>query len=278
MHSRKRLPTLSLLSALTLAGAGCSSPTGTAARQSPADRPAAGHSRDTPPTRPLDPATLGDVSGVVRLAGKPPAPLRIDTSMDPACALRGGTVFTEQYALKGDRLANVYVYVKSFSGPLPPAAPHQPVVIDQKGCLYTPHVVAVQVGQPVEFRNSDPTMHNIHTMPAAAGNTPLDLSQGPSGKPQTTSFTTPEAMMPLRCNNHPWMNAFLNVSATPWFAVTAPDGLFELTGLPAGDYVIAAVHEKLGEQQFKLTVKPRTAAQADFTFAIKEPHHDTAGD
>ena len=261
-----RFATFILVSAL-IATAGChsKSPTPAPTEDSPAPVTAAA------PT-PLDAATLGDVNGIVRLAGKPPAPIRIDTSMDPACAMKAsGDLYTEQYIVNGEHLANVYIYVKSG----PPAAMSArpvdltPVVLDQKGCVYIPHVIAVGVGQPVEFRNSDPTMHNIHTMPTTVGNAPLDMSQGPNGKAQQKRFAQPELMMPVRCNNHPWMNAFINVSATSWFAVTGPDGKFELKGLPAGNYVLGAVHEKLGEQEIKVTVKPKAATQADVTFAFK---------
>ena len=208
---------------------------------------------------------------VVRFAGKAPAPVKIDTTMDPACGFGGGgDVFSEQYAVKDERLANVYVYVKSGTtmttggmGTLPP------VVMDQKGCVYTPHVIAVQVGQPVEFHNDDVTMHNVHAMPTVAGNAAVDISQGPKGAAQTKTFAAPEVMMPVRCNNHPWMNAFINVSATPWFAVTGADGKFELKGLPAGAYVLGAVQEKMGEQEFKVTVRAKEQATADFTFAMK---------
>jgi len=226
------------------------------------------------PGTPIDPATLGSVGGVVRFAGKAPEPVRIDTSMDPACSFGGGgDVFSEQYAVKDGKLANVYVYVKSMhlqsgmgmgSGSTGPAA-----VLDQKGCVYTPHVIAVQQGGFVEFRNDDSTMHNVHTMPAVAGNQPIDISEGPKGKPQIKSFQGPEAMIPVRCNNHPWMNAFINVSATPWFAVTGADGRFELKGMPAGEYTIGAVQEKMGEQTVLATVKPQSSARADFAFAIK---------
>ncbi len=225
-----------------------------------------------PAAAPLDPATLGDVSGVVKFAGKAPAPVKIDTSMDPACGFAGGgDVYSEQYGVKDGKLANVYVYVKS--GPAAAmsagAGSGSSVILDQKGCVYTPHVIAVQVGQPVEFRNNDPTMHNVHTMPAVSGNGAVDISQGPKGAPQVKTFRAPEAMMPVRCNNHPWMNAFINVSATPWFAVTGADGKFSLKGLPAGDYTLGFVQEKMGEQTVTVTVKPQTEAKADVTFAIK---------
>jgi plastocyanin len=143
------------------------------------------------------------------------------------------------------------------------------VVMDQKGCMYVPHVVAAQVGQPVDFHNDDVTMHNVHAVPAVAGNAPVDISQGPKGAPQVRTFKQPEAMMPVRCNNHPWMDAFINISATPFFAVTGPDGKFALKGMPAGEYVLGAVQEKMGEQEVKVTVRAKEQATADFTFAMK---------
>ena len=220
---------------------------------------------------PLDPATLGDVSGTVRFAGKPPAPVKIDMSMDPACSATRGVNYSEQYVVKDGKLANVYVYVKSGPAAAMGAAEPEPapVMLDQVGCRYVPHVIAVVQGGRVEFRNSDGTMHNIHTMPAVVGNEVIDISQGPKGAPVTKRFAKPEVMMPVRCNNHPWMNAFINVSATPFFAVTDGDGRFSMQGLPAGKYTLAAVHEKMGEQDMTVTVEPKGTAKADFSFSAR---------
>jgi Carboxypeptidase regulatory-like domain len=220
---------------------------------------------------PLDPATLGTVSGTIQLSGKPPAPVKIDMSMDPVCSITGGDNFSEQYVVNDGKLANVYVYIKSG----PPAAMSAtapmptPVVMDQVGCKYVPHVIALLRGGSVEFRSSDGTMHNIHTLPAAEGSQPIDISQGPKGPPQIKQFNQPEIMLPVRCNNHPWMNAFINVSATPFFAVTDADGHFNISGLPVGTYTLAAVHEKMGEQTMTVTVKPKATSKADFNFSVK---------
>jgi plastocyanin len=221
---------------------------------------------------PLDPATLGDVSGTVHFSGKAPERIRIDMSQDPVCSMMGGDNFAEQYVVHDGKLANVYVYVKS--GPpaamSAPATTTAPVVLDQIGCKYVPHVIALMRGGSVEFRNSDGTMHNIHTMPTVAANKEIDVSQGPKGAPEVRSFPDPEVMMPVRCNNHPWMNAFINVSATPFFAVTDANGRFDIKGLPAGTYTLAVVHEKMGEQTMTVTVKPHATETANFTYSIKK--------
>ncbi len=219
----------------------------------------------------VDAATAGSVGGVVRFMGKAPARVKIDMTMDPVCEMKAGDNYSEQYVVKDGGLGNVFVYVKSGPAAAMDAAPVSagPVVLDQRGCRYTPHVIGVMEGGTVEFRNSDPTMHNIHTMPTVVGNEVIDVSQGPNAEPQRRVFSQPELMLPVRCNNHPWMNAFINVSATPFFAVTGEDGRFDLTGLPAGEYVLGAVHEKLGEQTFPVTVTAHGTAKAEFRFRMK---------
>jgi plastocyanin len=265
-----RAPALLLLAALTLAG--CKhAPAPTAA---PSATPVAAH-----PAPAVDPATAGSIAGVVHFDGQAPARIPIDMSADPACNLPNLPNQTEQIIVNDNQLANVYVYIKSgapgsgvpgsgvTSYTARPDAP--PVGLDQKGCRYIPHVLAVQQGGSVTFLNSDATVHNIHTMPDQPGNTSIDISEPANSAPRTQSFPTPEVMLPVRCNNHPWMSAFINVAPNPWFAVTGADGSFDISGIPPGTYTLAAVHEKLGEQDIQITVPPKTAAQASFTFAAK---------
>ena len=208
-------------------------------------------------------ATLGSINGVVQLAGTAPARIPIDMSQDPACSFSSGTNLSEQYVVDHGHLANVFVYVKG--------APHlnlpmPAVTVDQKGCRFVPHVAAVVAGQTVDFLNSDPTMHNVHTMAVDVGNQSVDISQGPKAPPQPLQMKDAENMVPVRCNNHPWMNGFINVSPNTFFAVTGPDGHFQIPGLPAGNYTVAFVHEKLGEVDLPVTVHAQASTPVNAAF------------
>jgi plastocyanin len=216
----------------------------------------------------IDLATAGSIHGVIHFTGTAPAPVEIDMGMDPGCTIANPQPnFSQQYVVKHGQLANVYVYVKqglegkNFSVPL------TPVILDQKGCRYQPHVIALMAGQTLQVLNSDPTMHNVHAQPNAPSNPQWNMSQMPKGAPIEKTFHDPEVMMPFKCNQHPWMKAYVNVAANPFFAVSDADGKFEIKGLPPGEYTIAAVHEDAGEQTQKVTVGAKEAKELDFSFA-----------
>lgn len=221
------------------------------------------------PAPAVNPATASIISGVVHFDGAPPPRVPIDMSADPACNQPNLPNLTEQYIVNNGDLANVYVYIKSGAPSYTAPSDTAPVNLDQKGCRYIPHVIAVEQGGAVSFLNSDATIHNIHTMPTQPGNASVDISEPANSEPRTQIFRVPEVMLPVRCNNHPWMSAFINVAPNPWFAVTGTDGSFQITGVPPGTYTLAAVHEKLGEKDIQITVKPKSVVNASFTFAAR---------
>ncbi|MGA9957448.1 MAG: carboxypeptidase regulatory-like domain-containing protein [Acidobacteriaceae bacterium] len=250
---------------VALALAGCS-------KHTAANPSAAGNTSSpaTPtPNAQIDPATAGSVSGTIRFNGKAPTPIVIDMAQDPACSEGSKTPnMTEQYVVHYDRLANVFVYVKDGLGNRIYMPTKTPVVLDQKGCRYIPHVIGARIGQPVEFRNSDRTMHNIHIVPPGSDDSSgFDISQAPMAGTEQHIFRHAGLMIPVRCNNHPWMEAFLNVTKNPFFAVSNADGTYEIQGLPPGTYTLVAVHEKLGTQSQQITIQSHQATTVNFAFS-----------
>lgn len=212
----------------------------------------------------IDPTEAATIGGVIRFDGATPKAQRIDMSMDPGCR---GENQNETYVVHDGKLANVLVYVKDgLQGGFTYAS--LPMTIDQKGCRYVPHVAAVTVGQEVRITNSDPATHNVH--PTPKNNPGWNESQMPTSPVIVKRFDHPELMMPIQCNQHPWMRMYLSVLSNPWFAVTGEDGSFAIRGLPPGDYTIAAVHEKLGEQTMRVHVGAKEIKNGvDFHFAAQ---------
>ena len=162
----------------------------------------------------------------------------------------------------GNTMANVMVRVKSPVAAS--AAPATPVVIDQKGCHYSPHVVGVMVGQKLQLRNSDGLLHNVHALPKV--NTPFNMAMPANRTEADTTFGKEEGMFMVKCDVHGWMTAYVGVFSNPYFAVTGPDGKFTINGLAPGTYEIEAWHEKLGTRTATVTVAA-APAKADFAFA-----------
>lgn len=218
-------------------------------------------SRSQPRATPIDPATAATVTGTVTFDGTPPRAKPIDMSNDPGCK---GSASSEQVMVDDGHLANVLVYVKDGLGNRTFDPPQQVVTIKQEGCQYVPHMVAVMTGQPVRFEDTDQTLHNIHSM--SKNNSEWNQSQMPNSQPLDKTFSSPELMIPIKCNQHPWMYMYLSVISNPFFAVTGKDGKFSLRGLPPGTYTIAAVQEKYGEQTQTITVGAKEDKNVSFSY------------
>jgi plastocyanin len=223
-----------------------------------AETPAA----SAPAATPIDPATVATVSGTVKFDGTAPKAAKIDMSQDPGCK---GTNESENTVVSNGDLANVFVYVKDGLGSRTFDVPKDAIVLDQKGCQYHPHVLGVMTGQTVQIKNDDPTTHNIH--PTPKDNREWNESQPPSSPALEKTFAREEIMLPVKCNQHPWMKMYINVVKSPFFAVTDKNGKYEIKGLPPGDYTLEFVHEKLTPpQDIKVTVGPKDSKTVDATF------------
>jgi plastocyanin len=218
-----------------------------------------------PAATPIDPATAATINGTVKLDGAAPKASKIDMSQDPACK---GMNEAENVVVANGDLANVFVYVKDGLGSRTFDVPKDEVVLDQSGCKYHPHVLGVMAGQTVQIKNDDQTTHNIH--PTPKDNREWNESQPPSSAPLEKTFAREEIMLPVKCNQHPWMKMYVNVVKTPFYAVTDKSGKYEIKGLPPGDYTIAFVQEKLGEQDQKVTVAAKDSKTVDQTFKAAE--------
>ena len=215
----------------------------------------------------VDPATAGDVKGVVSLDGVAPKNEAIRMNADPVCTREAkGPQAQETYIVGSDgkTLGNVFVYVKDGLGNYVFDTPTETAKIDQKECRYHPHVFGMRVGQPLEIVNSDPTLHNIHAMPKS--NQEFNNGQPIQGMKMNHTFTAKEVMVPFKCDVHGWMNAYVGVLDHPYFAVTSESGTFELKSLPPGTYTIEAWHEKLGTTTQSVTIAAKDSKEVNFTF------------
>ena len=213
----------------------------------------------------FDPATAGNISGMVMIDGEMPAAEELTMNSDPVCAMSATDTMSNTFVGSNGHLGNVFVYVKEgLEGQSFPAAT-ETVTLNQEGCRYTPHVFGVQVGQTIQIVNGDPTLHNIHATPAV--NDEFNMGQPIQGMTFERTFDSPEVMVPFKCDVHGWMNAYVGVLDHPYFATTSLDGMFDISSLPPGDYVIEAWHESLGTQTQNITVTTGGTAEIAFTFS-----------
>ncbi len=215
---------------------------------------------------PVDAATAGNISGSIAFEGDAPAMQVIDMDEEAVCADKhASTPMTEDVVVnENGTLANVFVYVKEGLESLQFPTPSHSVLLDQDGCVYSPHVLGVMAGQDITIKNSDGLLHNINASPTE--NRGFNMSQ-PVAMEGTRSFRVPEVMVPLRCDVHGWMTAYIGVVDNPFYAVSGSDGSFDLSTLPPGDYVLEAWHERYGTQTRNVTVVTGETATVTFTFS-----------
>ena len=210
-------------------------------------------------------ADAATITGLVKFEGAAAKMPAMQMGADPFCASQHQTPALDEEVVVGaaGELANVIVYVKNApAGSYPTPGP---TVLDQKGCKYIPHVTAVQVGQPIQIKNSDATLHNVHAMPEV--NSQFNEGQPVQGMVSTKKFDKVE-MKPFRikCDVHGWMKSYMAVLPHPYHSVSKMDGTFTIGNLPPGSYTIVAWHEKYGQQEQQVTVGAKEQKQLPFTF------------
>ena len=216
----------------------------------------------------LSSVSFADISGTVKFDGEAPEPAQIDMSAVKECAAQHPDgAFDESIVVADGKLANVVVSVKADN--LQGEVPKEAATLDQKGCQYHPHVVAVMVGQSLLVKNDDNFLHNVHALsidnPAFNFGQPTKDTNGRKVDPMKTA-----ERFKVKCDVHPWMGAHVAVFEHPYFAVSKEDGTFKIPGnLPDGEYTIHAWHEKLGEKEIKVNVSGGKAEGADFSFAAQ---------
>ncbi len=213
-------------------------------------------------------AARGTIKGSIVIKGKVPGNAIIRMGVDPKCAQlnEGARVLQEAVAATADgHLANVFVRLKGTFPDSP--VPAAPVVIDQRKCVYGPRVIGMRVGQTLQVRNDDQLLHNVHSS-SGVGNS-FNIAQPIAGMVYSFTPKNEEVMVKIGCDVHRWMTAYVGVVSNPYFAVSAPDGSFEIPNVPAGKYTIEAWHEELGVLTSPVVVKSSAAATAALTYEIK---------
>jgi plastocyanin len=209
------------------------------------------------------------VTGTVTFEGKVPnlKPLAMDA--DPACAKKHSSPVPSEALVLGsaNAMGNIMVWVsKGLPAGKTWPVPKAPAVLDQRGCQYLPHVMAVMAGQPYKILNSDGIVHNVHALPKV--NKPFNRPMPATVKEATVTFDKPEPNFQIKCDVHPWMTAYVGVFSHPFFSVTGTDGKFTISGLDPGTYEITAWHERLGTQTASVTVGASDTKSQNFKFVM----------
>ena len=210
-----------------------------------------------------------NIVGTITLKGTPPRLRVIDMTADPPCQDLNRNPKPDWVITNQGRLANAFIYVKGDTLNADQfQLPDSEVIMNQRACYFEPHVFGLRVGQSLRIINGDPTQHNVHPTPKL--NQEWNQTQPASAPPIVKTFSRAEVMIPIKCNQHPWMKAYVGVMNHPYFAVSDRSGNFEIRGLPAGTYKLAVWHELFGEQEIDITVIPGESRNADFTFDAQQ--------
>jgi hypothetical protein len=212
--------------------------------------------------------SAGDITGKIMLKGTPPP--EKDLPLDAACGNIHPTKKTRFYVVgKGGELADTFITIKDgLTGKTFPV-PEKPLLIDQVGCEYTPYVAGAMVNQQILVRNSDPLLHNVHVMPAVAGNKESNMAQLPKSKDLSYTFAKEETFLKFKCDVHAWMYSYVTISSHPFFAVSGSDGTFKIANVPPGKYTVEVVHRKAGKQTMEVEVPATGSKEASFTLEAK---------
>ncbi len=207
-----------------------------------------------------------NITGTIKFEGKVPKMKKLGMTSDPVCVSKHSETPRNEWLLVGENggVKNMLVYIEEGLGNQTFDTPSEAVLLDQKGCIYVPHVLGIQAGQPLTILNSDGTLHNIHVRPKL--NREFNKSMPKFKKKMTVTFDKPEKAFPVKCDVHPWMGCWIQVFNHPYFTVTEKDGKFTIPGLNPGNYVIKTWHEKLDPQTATISIRADETKTINFTF------------
>lgn len=206
----------------------------------------------------------GVIEGRVTFEGTRPNPRPIKMSGDANCSPTKPAVEQGKVIAEDGGMPYVFVYIKKgIDGKYP--VPTEPVLLNQVGCMYEPHVFGIQIGQPLKILNSDPTAHNVHSM--ATKNKAFNVSQPAQNMVSMQAFSRQEIGFKIKCDVHGWMSTFGSALPHPFFAVTDETGRYKIERLPAGEYEVEVWHELYQTVSQRITVKDGETVTLDFVYA-----------
>jgi plastocyanin len=203
----------------------------------------------------------GTITGTVKFDGVAPQPARLEISKDKdVCGAH--PLFDQSLVVgRGGGIGNAVVTIEGIARG-EPMKPDGVVLFDQKGCQYTPHVIAFPAGSTVKVLNSDGILHSIHT--ESSINPVVDMAQPGFKKMISVTIAKPEAIK-VTCDAHNWMEGWWYAVGNPYYAVTDAAGHFTIANAPPGTYTLRVWQEKLGTLTRKVTVVAGKPVTVDFT-------------